>query len=142
MSFAMGQRHLFHTVGVKPHISHVFLNFIKNRRRLCPALGDYRDPYIFGLKLRASLVTSPLCGYCPGGLAPHFPPRQLWRARPHLLVLQLSLRQRTPSLTSFQALLRYGSTRKEPSVAILVGCRCRSVSPISSRKRKPSNKTP
>ena len=97
MSFAMGQSHLFHTVGAKPHISHVFLNFIKNRRRLCPALGDYGYPYIFGLKLRASLASSPLCGYRPGGFAPHFPLRQLWRTRPHLWVLQLGLRQRTPT---------------------------------------------
>ena len=39
MSFAMGHSHLFHTFGAKPPISHVFLNFIPNRRRLCPALG-------------------------------------------------------------------------------------------------------
>ena len=41
MFFAMGQSHLFHTFGAKPPISHVFLNFIPNRRRLCPALGGY-----------------------------------------------------------------------------------------------------
>ena len=29
------------TFGAKPPISHVFLNFIPNRRRLCPALGSY-----------------------------------------------------------------------------------------------------
>ena len=37
----LGQRHLCLTFGAKPPLSHAFLSFNSNRRRLCPALGGY-----------------------------------------------------------------------------------------------------